>query len=166
MKLILIALGANMGTPETALPAAWTDVVAALDLRHSRLSRLVRSRPAEAATGPCFANAVGLGYTSANPAAVLTHLHAIEAEFGRDRQREGHHGPRTLDLDLLAVGELRCEEPTLILPHPRLHQRDFVLVPLLELLPNWVDPRSGLPGRELLSALPADALTLLEDQGR
>ncbi len=160
MELTLIALGANVADPVRTLPMAWRAVVAELGLVRPRLSRVWRSRPAEQANGPRFANAVGLGYTSADPATLLAQLHAIEAAFGRDRAREGHHGSRALDLDLLAVGQLRREEPTLTLPHPRIADRDFVLVPLLELLPQWIEPRSGRSAAALLHALAPAERTL------
>ena len=160
MELTLIALGANVADPVSTLPTAWRAVVAQLGLTRPRLSRVRCSRPAEDAKGPRFANAVGLGYTSADPATLLAQLHAIEAAFGRDRAREGHHGSRALDLDLLAVGRLRREEPTLTLPHPRIGDRDFVLAPLLELLPHWIEPRSGQPAATLLRALAPAARTL------
>lgn len=159
MHQTLIALGANIADPAAALPLAWRIVVAELGLQRPRLSAVISSLPAEAATGPSFANAVGLGYTSAEPEDVLAQLHRIEAAFGRDREQEGHHGCRPLDLDLLAMGALRREGPTLTLPHPRIAHRDFVLAPLLELTPAWIEPRSGRPAALLLARLADDAPT-------
>ncbi len=158
-----IALGGNLSDPARTLPRAWQAVVQALALQRPRLSRVWWSTAAEgAAGGPRFANAVGLGYTSAPPHAQLAVLHEVEARFGRERRVEGRHGDRPLDLDLIAVGNQLCEDATLTLPHPRAAARDFVLVPLLELAPSWVHPRLGRSGRELLDALPRASRTLQE----
>lgn len=155
-----IALGANLSDPAATLPRAWQAVIVALSLDHPKLSPVYRSAPAEAATGPDFANAVGVGFCSLAPREVLARLHAIEARFGRDRAAEGHHGSRPLDLDLLAMAELREDSPTLALPHPRIAQRDFVLRPLLDLRPDWIEPRSGQRADVLLAALPASRRSL------
>ena len=153
MQRVFIALGANVSAPIQTLPLAWRAVVAALRLSDARLSPMVTSAPAEEASGADFANAVGLGYTPMTPRGVLQTLHRVERAFGRDRPREGHHGARPLDLDLLEYGSMISTDPTLTLPHPRIAQRWFVIEPLLALEPDWCHPLTGEAGMALLRGL-------------
>ena len=151
MSLAYIALGANLGDPAATVNAAF----AALDrLPHSRLlakSALYRTAPVGIADQPEFVNAAARLETTLPPEALLDALLDIEQAFGRVRAER--NGPRTLDLDLLLYDELRLATPRLILPHPRLHLRAFVLQPLAELAPDL-----ALPGRGRLAAwLPAVA---------
>lgn len=99
-----------------------------------------RSAPVDADGGD-YLNAVIAVATTLEPQLLLQHLHRIEAEAGRNRPYL--HAPRTLDLDLLMVGQRCIDTPELHLPHPRLHARAFVLLPLLELDPAAVHPRLG-----------------------
>lgn len=92
----------------------------------------------------------------AEPTALLGALLAIEARFGR-RRRE-RWGPRTLDLDLLALGDEVRRAPDPVLPHPRTMERAFVLVPLLDVAPDWRDPATGRSAREALAALDASGV--------
>jgi 2-amino-4-hydroxy-6-hydroxymethyldihydropteridine diphosphokinase len=96
---------------------------------------------------PRVLNGAVIGETAASPRALLADLLAIERERGRERPFVG--APRTLDLDLVLFGSLQVSEPGLIVPHPRFRERLFVLEPLAELAPDWVDPVSG----ETISAL-------------
>lgn len=104
---------------------------------------------------PPFANAVAAVETGLAPEALLEALHAIEAGFGRRRTRA--NAPRTLDLDLIAYGTERRDGHGggLVLPHPRLADRDFVLAPLCDIAPDWRDPGSGRSAAALLADLPA-----------
>jgi 2-amino-4-hydroxy-6-hydroxymethyldihydropteridine diphosphokinase len=86
---------------------------------------------------------------------MLRELHRIEAHHGRDRSREIRMGPRTLDLDILLCDELVIQEADLTIPHPRIGERRFVLVPLLELAPALLDPRTGTPYARTLQELEA-----------
>jgi 2-amino-4-hydroxy-6-hydroxymethyldihydropteridine diphosphokinase len=88
--------------------------------------------------------------------ALLARLHEIERERGRDRAAEGRWGPRTLDLDLLVYGEAVIQEPGLTVPHPRLHERRFVLEPLAAVAPEMMVPGRGRVG-ELLLGLAGEA---------
>lgn len=143
-----IGLGANLGDARAAIGAA---LAAIARLEHSRLaavSSLYRSAPVDAG-GPDFLNAVAALDTALAPRALLDALLAIERSHGRERPYR--NAPRTLDLDLLAWDDAVIDEPGLTLPHPRLHQRAFVLAPLLELAPALRLP--GLaPLPELLAA--------------
>lgn len=97
---------------------------------------------------PRFLNGVVVGETSLPPRALLDALLAIERDRGRERPRPG--AARTLDLDLIFYGSARVTEPDLVVPHPRFRERLFVLEPLAELAPDWVDPVSGASVRALL----------------
>ena len=144
---LAVALGGNQpspaGEPRATLVAARTlleqELVAWADqplrLQHSAL---LETAPVGPVDQPNYLNAVLLVKgikaepSEAEALALLDRLHQLERRFGRDRAREQRWGPRTLDLDLLFWGELRFEHPRLVLPHPRLHLRSFVLEPLLQ----------------------------------
>ncbi len=135
-----IGLGANLGDARQALRSALAALAA---LPHSRLagcSALYRSAPVDA-DGPDYLNAVAALDSALPPLALLDALQAIETDHGR--QRPYRNAPRTLDLDLLLFGELGLQSQRLTLPHPRLHQRAFVLRPLLELAPDLAAPGLG-----------------------
>lgn len=135
----VLALGGNVADPARAIDLGWRACVAALRLRDPVLSPIHWSAPAEAARGPAFANAVGLGWTSTDARDGLDLLHAIERAFGRDRLREGFHGARPLDLDIVDVAGVCLQSADLLLPHPRWHLRPFVWMPLAELDPTFLD---------------------------
>ena len=150
-----VGIGANLGD------AAQTVRTAAERLRPLglvRLSSLYRSAPVDA-SGPDFINAVAELDTARAPLELLRELQAIEQDFGRERPYR--NAPRTLDLDLLLHGDERLASGTLTLPHPRLHQRAFVLQPLLELAPALVVAGLGA----LADHLPALAGQRLERMG-
>lgn len=130
MSLAYIGLGANLGEALAALREATRRIAASPGCRLVAASRLYRSAPVDS-SGPDYWNAVLLVDTQLKPQALLAALQAIERELGRERPYR--NAPRTLDLDLLAHGEQRLTGPELELPHPRLQQRAFVLLPLLEL---------------------------------
>ena len=128
-----------------------------------RCSRWYRSNPAPGSGGPTYVNGVALVETTLEPAKLLALLHRVEAQFERVRTDPG--APRTLDLDLLAFGDAITgpgETPTL--PHPRMQERAFVLLPLAEVAPQWRHPASGLGVRGMIEALPRSQVSeLLED---
>ncbi len=138
MRTAYIGMGANLasraGEPAKTLAAA----AGRLDAlgRVTRRSSLYSTAPVGFADQPRFTNAVVALETELEPAALLRELLAIEKEFGRDRAKSFANGPRTLDLDLLLVDGLRVHEPELEVPHPRLAERAFVLVPLAEIAPE------------------------------
>ena len=135
-----IGLGANLGDAAATLRAAFTALSALPRTRLSGRSAIYRSAPIDAA-GPDFFNAVAWLHTSLAPAALLAALQGIEQAFGRERPYR--HAPRSLDLDLLLLGDQMLHSPGLTLPHPRLQQRAFVLQPLLELNPTLAAPGLG-----------------------
>jgi len=158
--MILIALGANLpsreGPPAATLQAALREL-ARNDVGVLAVSPFYGSRAWPDPRDPDFVNAVARLATPREPDALLSLLKEIEISFGRlSTQR---NAPRPLDLDLLDYdGRIRKRPP--VLPHPRLQERGFVLVPLKELAPDWRHPVSGLSVRELLDALPAEASEL------
>ena len=145
-----IGLGANLGDARASLQAALSAVAALPGCRLLQASSFYRSAPVDAG-GPDFINAVAALHTTLAPLALLDALQAIEQHSGRTRPYP--NAPRTLDLDLLLLGDLQLHSPRLTLPHPRLHQRAFVLLPLLELAPALVAPGLGL----LAACLPGTA---------
>ena len=159
MPLATIALGANLpssaGAPEATLAAAG-ECLAALG-RIAACSSLYSTAPVGFADQPRFVNAVVALETGLSPRAMLDALLALELDFGRDRAGSPANGPRTLDLDILFYDDLVLGESGLEVPHPRLAERAFVLVPLHEIAPHLRDPRSGKTVTELLQALAGDA---------
>lgn len=154
--MILIALGANLPaegfkTPKATLEAALA-ALAELPLRVTGRSRWYRSRPVPPSGQPDFINAAAALDTTLSPQELLAGLHGVEARFGRRRSQQ--NAARTLDLDLLAYGERIIAEPGgLQLPHPRLQDRGFVLLPLLDIAPGWCHPVSGESLEAMLARL-------------
>ena len=126
-----IGLGANLGDARAALDAAQHALAALRGTTLRAASSIYRTAPIDS-SGPDYLNAVVLLETLLAPHALLAELQRIEREHGRERPYR--NAPRTLDLDLLFHGAQRLDTPTLTLPHPRLHERAFVLQPLAELL--------------------------------
>lgn len=139
-EAVFVGLGANLGDVRTTLDAAVAALAMLPGTRLVQRSSVYRSGPVDA-QGPDFLNAVVELRTALSPAALLAALQAVEQSHGR--QRPYRHAPRTLDLDLLLYGQREMCSSTLTLPHPRLHERAFVLQPLLEIMPTVVHPRLG-----------------------
>jgi 2-amino-4-hydroxy-6-hydroxymethyldihydropteridine diphosphokinase len=148
MANVLIALGGNVGDVRATFQKAITNIC-------GMAQAALLARSSDYATPPWggfdqarFINACIEIETSLDPHALLFTLHKIEKKFGRDRGNETRWGPRTLDLDLIAYDDVSLDQPELTLPHPRLFERAFVLVPLLEITPD-----RRIAGRDLKSAL-------------
>jgi 2-amino-4-hydroxy-6-hydroxymethyldihydropteridine diphosphokinase len=133
VSLAYVGLGSNLGSSIEALRQALQAIRALPETHLEAVSSPYRTAPLEA-SGPDFINAVAALRTRLAPEVLLRHLLSIEQAHGRERPYR--NAPRTLDLDLLLYGNCVLNTPSLILPHPRLHQRQFVLVPLLELDPQ------------------------------
>jgi 2-amino-4-hydroxy-6-hydroxymethyldihydropteridine diphosphokinase len=137
-----VGLGANLGDRERTLREAVEALAAAEGVEVVAVSTVRETEPVGVGEQPLFLNgAVELG-TTLTARELLEVLLAVEQRFGRVRA-PGEHGPRTLDLDLLLYGDEVIEEPGLTVPHPRLHERRFVLEPLAELAPGLVVPGRG-----------------------
>lgn len=145
MPTAYVGLGGNLpspaGSPEATLAAAvrWLGAIGRVTAR----SRLYSTEPVGFADQPRFVNAVVALETALAPRQLLDALLEIEREFGRDRSAGIANGPRTLDLDLLLYGNEVVHDPGLEIPHPRLAERAFVLIPLNEIAPEARDPRTG-----------------------
>ena len=147
---VAIALGSNVGNRAAHLDWAVSRLREVID--GLRVSTFRETAFIGSGTQPDFLNGVVTGHTDLAPRALLERLLALETERGRVRTGQGPE-PRTLDLDLIVYGPLVIDEPGLAVPHPRFHERAFVLEPLSELVPDWVDPRSGKSIAELAKAI-------------
>ncbi len=178
----LIALGANLKSgemlPETSVPAAMRRLVERVGGPHA-MSRLYHTPAFPEGSGPQFVNGAVRVEWCGEAAALLALLHEIEEEFGRTRTHRWE--ARVMDLDLIGLGDviapnaktraewagLSSEDAAkvmpdqLILPHPRLAERGFVLVPLADVAPDWVDPATGRSVAEMLIDIPAEELVAI-----
>jgi len=145
---VVIALGSNLGDRSAILRSAVEAVREYVDI--DRVSEIIETDPVGGVEQPDYLNAVLVGETELAPAELMNTLLAIEAAAGRERTIRW--GARTLDLDFIAAGDLIMESELLTLPHPRAHERAFVLQPWLEIDPDAYLPGRG-PIRELLSSL-------------
>jgi 2-amino-4-hydroxy-6-hydroxymethyldihydropteridine diphosphokinase len=153
MEQALIGFGSNQGDSVSI----WRGALDALR-RHPgievvKVSSLYRTEPVGMVDQDWFINGVILVKTSLAPLDLLDLTSKIEEDFGRIRTIRW--GPRRLDLDILFYGEKRIDGPRLTIPHPRLHERTFVLIPLVEIAPDWVHPVLRMAAHELLTVLSA-----------
>ena len=144
MTKAVIALGANLGSPQQQLIDALKVIDKYPDWTLLDVSSLFQSSPMGPADQPDYINAVCIIDSNLGAYDTLQALHAIEDQFGRQRIR--HWGERTLDLDLILFGTESADEPNLKLPHPGLYQRQFVLLPLAEIAPEFILP-TGVTAR-------------------
>jgi len=147
---VAIALGSNLGDREAHLAFGCSALPGFIT--HLRQSRWYDTAPVGVSPDqPRYLNGVVVGETSLSPRELLDRLLEIEAAAGRTRSvSPGAVAPRTLDLDLILFGDKKIEEPGLTVPHPRFRERLFVLEPLVELAPDWIDPVTGRSISDLL----------------
>lgn len=147
-RRVVVAFGSNLGDRRQQILDASARVGRLLG--HFTLSSLIETAPVGAGTedDPPYLNAVGVGESDLSARELLEALQAIERAAGRIRPYP--NAPRTLDLDLILVGEEIVDEAGLAVPHPRFRDRRFVLEPLVEIAPDAKDPVTGLTARELL----------------
>ena len=148
----LIGLGGNLGDAAAAIRHAFQDLDALPHTRLLRASRLYRTPAWGRTDQPDFINAVAMVETRLSPRELLDAMLEIEHHAGRERHPEERWGPRTLDLDLLLYGDAMVDEPGLHVPHPRLQERVFALLPLVEIAPDAMIPGVG-SARAALAAM-------------
>ena len=162
MPRAYIALGANLGRREQTILRAVRLLEARGVGNTVRVSSLYESDAVGMGKAPAFINAVAEVVPLLRPRDLLQRLKAIEAELGRT---SGHNQSREIDLDLVACADEVVEESELILPHPRYHERAFVLVPLSELAPSFRDPRTHRSVAELLARCDAHSMRRVSGRG-
>jgi 2-amino-4-hydroxy-6-hydroxymethyldihydropteridine diphosphokinase len=152
--MILIAIGANLPSPAGTPPIETCRRAAAAlgRLEFLALSRWYETAPVPPSGQPHYVNGAARLEGPVEPEVLLASLQKIEASEGRIRGEP--NAPRTLDLDIVAIGELVRSSPDPVLPHPRAHQRAFVLVPLADVAPEWVHPVLRRSVRDLIAELP------------
>jgi 2-amino-4-hydroxy-6-hydroxymethyldihydropteridine diphosphokinase len=150
VPLCAIALGSNLGDSLAIVEAALETLAETPDIVLQARSSWYQTK-AVGPPQPDYINGCALLHVQTTPQMLLETLLGIEAQFGRVRRERW--GPRSLDLDLLLYDDLILDTPTLQLPHPRMRERAFVLLPLAEIAPNWVEPVSGKAIAELLQAV-------------
>ena len=158
MHSITLGIGANL--PPDGFSGPREGCMAALEelktqnIEITGISRWFETAPVPISDQPWFVNAVIIGKTAMTASETLAVLHHTEAQFGRKRRVRNE--ARVLDIDLLDFDRMLSDKPELVLPHPRMHQRAFVLYPLRDLMPDWVHPVSGVGIGELIEDLPPD----------
>lgn len=155
-RAAVIGLGANLESPGEMILEALRRLKAVDELKFLACSSIYLTEPQGGPEGQdWYHNAVAFFESALPPAGLLELLLALEADLGRVRLEPC--GPRVIDLDLLAFGaEVIDDPPDLILPHPRMHQRVFVMAPLAEMAPGWQHPLLGRSAQELLRDIPPD----------
>jgi 2-amino-4-hydroxy-6-hydroxymethyldihydropteridine diphosphokinase len=156
-----IALGSNLKNPADQVRAGFEELAMLPDTLLAAISSLYSNPAVGYVDQPDFVNAVAKIQTGLAPRALLAELLAIERRFGRVREFE--NAPRTLDLDIVLYGSETIDEPGLTVPHPRMHERAFVIVPLAEIAPDLVVPGRG-PIATLLREVDQGSLTKLASQ--
>jgi 2-amino-4-hydroxy-6-hydroxymethyldihydropteridine diphosphokinase len=151
MSRAYVALGANLGDCEVTIRTALAELDATEGVEVVAVSSLAETDPVGYLDQPRFVNGAALLETSLGPRALLDLLLAVERRLGRVREDVPAQGPRTLDLDLVLYDDAEIEEPGMTIPHPRLHERRFVLEPLAEL-----DPSLEVPGKGKIQTLLAE----------
>ena len=158
---VYLGLGANIRNPAETLQAAF-EVLRTGVLEDAVMSSLYITEPMDVKDQPEFVNAVCRGRFSGSPLQLLARIHEIEGAYGRNREQEIRRGPRPLDIDILLFGkEVINDPPVLIVPHERLRQRQFALVPLLELSPELTDPADGSSYKDVSASITDQWIELL-----
>ena len=155
MAQALLGLGGNVGDMRATLQTAVAKFADGKEVKLLARSSDYRTPPWGVTDQPPFINCTILGETALSPHALLARAHEVERAFGRDRAQERRWGPRTIDIDLLTYDDLSLNDAALTLPHPRLFERAFVLIPLAEIAPERI-----IAGRRV-----ADAAALIDAAG-
>ncbi|HEX4484736.1 MAG TPA: 2-amino-4-hydroxy-6-hydroxymethyldihydropteridine diphosphokinase [Terriglobales bacterium] len=153
LKAVYLSLGSNVGDREANLRAAIADLAVLGEV--AKISSFYETEPVEVTNQPWFLNCAVKLHTEKMPRQLLAALLGIERQHGRNRSKERTKGPRTIDLDILLFGNSVIETKELTIPHPAMHQRRFVLEPMVEIAPEMRHPMLKRTIRELLNALPS-----------
>lgn len=156
METIWLGLGSNLGDGGKILGEAIKKL--SLYIESLQCSKFWKSKARYLEDQPDFTNAVARGSTSLEPGELLSLVHDVENEFGRSRAGVPSKGPRTLDIDILLYGNRIIAESDLIVPHPGMRERKFVLLPMLEIDIDVRDPVSGRHFRDFLADLPPQGI--------
>lgn len=156
---VFVGLGSNINDPVWQLHSAIREIDEIHDAALVSVSPFYQTVPVGILDQPPFVNAVVQVETTLSPQDFLRQLSAIESDHGRIRAEK--NGPRTLDLDILIFNEWRIDDGNLTIPHPRMHERAFVLVPLLDIAPAVYVPGKG-PARQLLETVGASGVHRME----
>jgi 2-amino-4-hydroxy-6-hydroxymethyldihydropteridine diphosphokinase len=161
LQPVYIAIGSNLDDPEMQVQDAFEALAMLPQTRLARVSSLYRTAPVGYTDQPEFVNAVAEIETALAPRALLDALLAIERRHGR--VREFANAPRTLDLDIALYDSAVVDEPGLAIPHPRMHERAFVMVPLAEIAPDIMVPGVGRAG-DIAAALDAQGIARIAQE--
>jgi 2-amino-4-hydroxy-6-hydroxymethyldihydropteridine diphosphokinase len=153
---VYLGIGSNLGDRELHLKTALERLCEVLADLHC--SRFWQSKARYESDQPDFFNAVVTGFTILSPRDLLHSINSIEADLGRIRDPDRPKGPRTIDIDILLYDQKIIAEKDLVIPHPLMRERKFVLLPLLELDDTCIDPVTGKFFRQFLTALPPQGL--------
>ncbi|MHB1768572.1 MAG: 2-amino-4-hydroxy-6-hydroxymethyldihydropteridine diphosphokinase [Phycisphaerae bacterium] len=154
-SICYIALGSNLGRREENLRQALVRIAMIAGTKVSLVSELIVTAPVGGPPGQQdYYNAAARLVTELSPHGLLADLVGVERAMGRDRSCETRHGPRIIDLDILLFGDIIIDSPELKIPHPRMHERLFVLRPLAQIAPNVIHPSMGKTVIALLQACP------------
>jgi 2-amino-4-hydroxy-6-hydroxymethyldihydropteridine diphosphokinase len=159
MHHVYLSLGSNLGDRECNLEESTRQISEFAVIKKS--SGIYETEPWGLKDQPRFLNQVILVETKLAPEELLSHLKTIEQKMGR--KKTVHYGPRLIDLDILFYDDLLLKTPDLIIPHPHITERAFVLVPLAEIAPNMIHPQHNKTIRELLKAVEKSSVSLYKD---
>lgn len=163
---VYLGLGSNLGHSLSILNQAVSAIEKAVG-KIDHISRLYLSSPLNPPGSDMqqndYYNMALKCHTTLNPREVLLQIRQIETELGLDRSKKEYWGPRIIDIDILYIDDLQIEEPDLIVPHPQIQNRDFVLLPLADIDPLLSDPRSGLSIMSLIDALNSRGVSLIKE---
>jgi 2-amino-4-hydroxy-6-hydroxymethyldihydropteridine diphosphokinase len=141
MDNVFFSLGSNLGDRKKNIEKAILSLQRIL--KEGKISRIYETEPLYYARQPKFLNVVVCGNLSFKPQKLLSYIHRLENRLGRRREGQSRFGPRMIDIDILLYGDEVVNQKNLKIPHPRMHERKFVILPLIELAPFLRDPASG-----------------------